>query len=156
VYSPHAGAWWVPERIASVAGLPAPRSNGDIIVYFEKWVHERLGPLLKRLIAQGKIVIWRDTAPAGDEHSSHTKYFYYGNFEPQNQIMHRWMRGNGGYYLPIYGMSNAQWRQHIGFSKLANGDSLHWCAYEQESVPNLWNQLLLVVLQQLQRQGKLD
>jgi hypothetical protein len=126
-----------------------------IEAYFIQWVQQQLKPLLKRLVEQGKTVVWRDTAPGGDEMSSHSKYTYYANFEPQNRIMHAVMREVGGYYLPIFAPSLAQWTQHPGYSKLhgkkADPDLLHWCAFQQDSVPNMWNQMLLALLVALER-----
>jgi hypothetical protein len=121
-----------------------------MLPYFSRWAYTELRPLLAKLVDQGKVVIWRDTAPGGDalQHHSNPDFSYYSNFQWQNQIMHELMRQIGGYYLPIFKPSQTKWTQHIGMSQAhkEGNDLLHWCQFEPESVPSMWNHLLYALL----------
>jgi hypothetical protein len=148
------GAWWHGNRLRQKKnpnhGLKLP----EILTVFEEHFSDR-GELYRKLSFLqkdcNKTLIWRDLAPGGTcdlskRDISVNKYNkQYSIYTQINAIAHRAMNQLGGHIIPrILETSLPQWTDHP--SIVGEKDVLHWCNYERNSVPSIWNQRLFQLI----------
>eukprot|EP01033_Poteriospumella_lacustris_P016145 gene16145-11547_t len=140
------GPWWSPSRIYSASSRNRRIDVTELVTAYGHHFSPtgRMEAIARTLRSHNVILVWRDTAPAGQCKGGAvvtTKWTsYYEKFEAMNAVARRFVLRHGGHVLPhVWDIGVARDDGHIYGS---HGDALHWCNYSPQSVPWMWMTVL--------------
>ena len=136
------GMWWNPDYFIYLKNNSLVHNTDEMLDVYRDYFH-RDGLLLTRLYDlihnYNVTVLWRDTNPAGSCTIPDRYEKYHTSISTMNMIAQSSLSEIGVVIIPgIWEESLPYWKHHIELGSQGYMDLVHYCAFQNQSLMNVW------------------